>query len=88
MQNGYWHMGTIMSIVSLLCLIITWPAWGGIFIKPTPYAVRHCLCGGRSSVRVTLLPSISPPDAPTPTPPISLTTAQTTCTKQNRPHAD
>jgi hypothetical protein len=39
-QAGFWHMGTIIACVSLACLVIYWPAWGGVFIRPTPYAVR------------------------------------------------
>lgn len=39
-QNGFWHMGAIIASVSLACLIIYWPAWGGILIKPTPYATE------------------------------------------------
>lgn len=39
-QSNYLNLGIIITIVSFTCLVISWPAWGGMFLPPKPYAVR------------------------------------------------
>ena len=39
-QANYLHLGIIIAAVSLTCLVISWPAWGGIFIPPRPFATE------------------------------------------------
>ena len=39
-QSNYKDLGIIISAVSATCLAIYWPAWGGMFIPPRPYATE------------------------------------------------
>ena len=71
-QSNYLNLGIIITVVSFTCLIISWPAWGGMFLPPKPYAVRKFKSWQRNGhvvlARLCCLPThpMGPPVLPAP----------------------